>query len=107
MEPVNTAKFAMATGGYLPVRLSAYQTDEYKTYLTNPPIDKINHSKAANVALSYLDSGYKFFVDPAFVGSAQVREEVGKTFSAIIVNKKDITKRIADAYNTLGPSYER
>lgn len=105
MSVENTAKFAMGTGGYFPVRQSSYETAEYVAYLQNPVIEKINHSKAANVALSYLNDGYQYFVDPAFVGSSGVRDEVGRAYVAIIVNKRIIDDRIRDAYNTLGSAY--
>ncbi|HHX78930.1 MAG TPA: extracellular solute-binding protein [Acholeplasmataceae bacterium] len=107
LQPEYTAKFAMATGGYLPVRKSAYETDDYEEYLTNPPIGKEGFSMAANVALNYLDSGYQFFVDPAFVGSSGVRDEVAALFTAIIVNDKDVEERLTKAYQTLGKAYQR
>ncbi|MFA5220584.1 MAG: extracellular solute-binding protein, partial [Bacilli bacterium] len=107
LQPEYTAKFAMATGGYLPVRLSAYETTEYSEYLVNPPIGKEGFSMAANVALGYLDGGYKFFVDPAFVGSSGVRDEVGAIFTAVIVNGKDPQERIEKAYQTLGKAYQK
>ncbi|MDD3171277.1 MAG: extracellular solute-binding protein [Bacilli bacterium] len=102
----NTAKFAMATGGYLPVRKSSYETAAYKEYLENPPVDKINHSMAANVGLQYRNT-YTFFVDPAFVGSSEIRDAVGSMYSAIIVNKKDISQAIKDTLNELGPKYQK
>lgn len=102
----NTAKFAMATGGYLPVRKSSYETTAYKEYLTNPPLDKINHSMSANVGLQYRNT-YNFFVDDAFVGSSAIRDAVGSMFSAVIVNKKDITEAIQDTLNELGPKYQK
>lgn len=107
LQPENTAKFAMATGGYLPVRLSAYEADAYAEYLDNPPVGKEGFSMAANVALNYLNNGYKFFVDPAFVGSSGVRDEVASLFTAIIVNKKDVDERLLKAYQTLGKAYQK
>lgn len=102
LEPVNTAKFAMATGGYLPVRRSAYDTEEYKAYLESPSLDKVDHSAAANVALNdYIEKGFIFFVDDAFIGSSKVREEAGRIFDAIIVNGEDVKKRYEDAYKSL------
>lgn len=108
MRPEKTAQFAMATGGYLPVRKSAYETEAYSEYLTNPSDDKINHSAAANVALKdYIEKNYTFFVDDAFVGSAKVRTEAGYIFNSIIVNNEDITKRFDEAYKTLTPFVEK
>jgi multiple sugar transport system substrate-binding protein len=107
LEPANSAKFAMATGGYLPVRLSSYESAEYKEYLTNPPLDKKYLSEGANVALSYIDKGYKFFIDDAFIGSSAIRTEVAATFSSIIVNKSDINNRVKQAYDTLGKAFQK
>jgi multiple sugar transport system substrate-binding protein len=107
MQPAQTAQFAMATGGYLPVRESAYASAEYAEYLTNPTDDKKDYSKAANVALyDYIENEYIFFVDDAFVGSAEIRNEAGAIFDDIIVNGKNIQDRIDQAYNTLKPFVE-
>lgn len=108
MRPEKTAQFAMATGGYLPVRKSAYETEAYSEYLTDPSDDKVNHSAAAKVALNdYIEKSYKFFVDDAFVGSAKIRTEAGYIFNSIIVSNEDITKRFDEAYKTLTPFVEK
>lgn len=41
LEPENTAKFAVNTGGYLPVRTSAYETEEYKEFWKTRRLIKI------------------------------------------------------------------
>lgn len=106
MQPEQTAQFAMATGGYLPVRKSAYETTEYAEYLTNPTDDKVHYSKAANVALNdYIEQEYIFFVDDAFVGSAAIRSEAGKIFNDIMAGEA-IEARIVEAYSTLRPYVE-
>ncbi len=102
-----TSEFAIETGSYLPVRKSAYETEAYSEYLTNPPLEKIYNSQSASVALTYLESGYTFFVDDPFVGSSEVRDAVGTLFSNIIVNKKDIATSIQNTLNELGPSYQK
>jgi len=107
LQPEVTAKFAMASGGYLPVRLSAYETEAYQEYLDNPPLEKRSYSKAANLALQYREQGYQFFVDPAFVGSSKVRDEVGSALVSVIVNKAEVKKRLEDAYATLGKAYQK
>lgn len=108
LRPENTAAFAMDTGGYLPVRKSAYETAEYKEYLANPTDDKVYHSAAANVALNdYIEKEYKFFVDDAFIGSSKIRTEAGRIFDSVIVPKEkddiNIADRYKEAYNTLSP----
>lgn len=102
MRPENTAAFAMATGGYLPVKKSAYETEEYSEYLTNPTDDKKEFSAAANVALyDYIEKEYLFFVDDAFIGSSDIRNEGGSIFDAVIVNGANIANRYKEAYNKL------
>ncbi|MCK9471231.1 MAG: extracellular solute-binding protein [Bacilli bacterium] len=104
MRPENTAQFAMATGGYLPVKESAYETDEYSEYLENPTDDKKEFAAAAKVALyDYIEKEYKFFVDDAFIGSSKVREEAGRIFDSVIVNKENVADRFKAAYRTLSP----
>ena len=105
LEPANTAKFAIATGGYLPVRESAYETDLYKEFLTNPTADKVHYSQVAHVALDYLNEGYTFFVDDAFVGSAKIRSESGAIFDSVVILHEDAEARIKSAVNTLGGSF--
>ena len=101
------AQFSVETGGYVPVRQSAYDTSKYQEFLNYPSIDDISYSQSAKVALSYLDEGYKFFFDPAFVGSAEVRDNVGTLFSNVIVSKKDIDTAIKDTLSKLGKAYQR
>ncbi|HNZ50064.1 MAG TPA: extracellular solute-binding protein [Bacilli bacterium] len=107
MEPEKSAQFAIATGGYFPVRKSAYETAKYTEYLTNPTDDKVHYSKAANVVLNdYIEQEYIYFVDDAFVGSAAIRNEAGAIFNDIMVNNKVIEARINEAYKTLKPYVE-
>jgi multiple sugar transport system substrate-binding protein len=104
MRPENTAAFAMATGGYLPVKKSAYDTEEYQEYLNDPSDDKKEYSAAARVALfDYIEKEYIFFVDDAFNGSATIRDEAGRIFDSIIVNLEDVQTRFKKAYNSLTP----
>lgn len=105
LEPENTAKFAMATGGYLPVRQSAYDTEEYKKFLTEPDENNVHFSSVANTALNYLNNGYTFFVDDAFVGSAKIREEVGSVFDSVVVVGENADTRIQKAIDTLGGAF--
>ncbi|MCK9536435.1 MAG: extracellular solute-binding protein [Bacilli bacterium] len=103
LEPENTAQFAINTGGYLPVRKSAYETEDYKEFLEDPALDQKLWSEAISVALSYPELGYKMFVDPAFNGSATIREKAGEIFAAVIVSNANVTKRIDQAYRELKP----
>jgi len=106
-SPEITAEFCVAAGGYVPVRESAYETDTYEEFLNDPALDDEDYSNSAKVALSYIEEGYEFFFDPAFVGSAEVRDSVGILMSNVIVTKKDINKAISDTLTKLGPSYKK
>ena len=49
-----------------------------------------NAMESCSHVLTYLKEGYKFFFDPAFVGSAEVRDNVGTLMSNVIVQNKNI-----------------
>ncbi len=74
------ATFA-ATSGYLPVTTTAYDSDTYQTFIeTGSQI-----AKAAQVGYAQRDA---YFVSPAFVGSANAREEVGNIITEVAYNGK-------------------
>ena len=102
-----TAEFAIDSGSYLPVRHSAYDLEDYKSYLAYEIIDSIDGAKAANVALKYQQEGWTQFTDVPFAGSVEVRKKVGTVFANVIVYKKDINQMIHEALNELGPSYQK
>jgi multiple sugar transport system substrate-binding protein len=101
LTPENTAAFAMETGGYFPVRKSAFVSDAYQEYLTNPSDEKAAYSLAASVAQNFYITTYSYFVDPAFIGSSRIRQEVGSIFDDVIVNGEDVTERFNEADDTL------
>lgn len=102
----NTTKFATLTGGYLPVRYSAYETQEYKNHL-DPELNlNYHYALSSQVGIEYRDN-YRMFVDPAFVGSSTVRDAVGTAFSKIIVQNEDISKTLSETISTLGPKYQK
>ena len=61
--------------GYLPVRKSAYETDEFKKFMDE---DKTNNYKSA-----YEQSPY-FFAQPVFDGSYDVMNTVSTAFRGIL-----------------------
>lgn len=101
LSPENTANFAMRTG-YMPVRSSSYQLDEYKTFLQSPAPGDVPTSKVHNAAGQYSKDGWNYFVDAAWSGSSQVREEVGTAVVQILVNKADVQQAFTDAKNRYG-----
>ena len=103
-DSVNSVKFATATGGYLPVRSSSYDTQEYKDW-TDPEINLAYYfALSAKTAIAYRES-YNMFVDDAFTGSSTIRDEVGTAFSKIIVQNASVAQTLEDSMNTIGPKY--
>jgi len=86
------SSFAKASG-YIPSYLEAQQSEEYQAYLEGASGTSKNGvtALAAKVAVEQSD---KYFTSPAFVGSSQARDEVGK----IIINVLGGTK-VEDAFN--------
>lgn len=93
----NTVFFATQTG-YLPVRKSAYETDEYKDFLKNENDLVVKIHKAA---AEYSES-WHFFVDPAWSGSNAIREEVEIAANEILVSNMNVKKSFEDAKNRYG-----
>lgn len=98
LTPENTARFAMATG-YLPVRASAYELQEYVDFLNDETQDTAKVHKAA---AAYSANGWQYFVDPAWSGSNKVRNEAGTALTQILVYKTDVQQAINDAINRIG-----
>ena len=72
-----TAKWAISTG-YLPVRTSAYETADYKTYMEEQPC-----------AAACYEQSKDFFLSPTFDASNDVRSAVKSTFEQLVFDKAD------------------
>jgi multiple sugar transport system substrate-binding protein len=109
----NTAWFAMETG-YVPVRVSAFDTPEYQEFLNLvvrheagenlTPQERIRlpFSMAANVAFAQVNA-YGF--DAAFVGrvtSSGARRESGAAFEAVYAGTRTVEEAIRRMLNQLG-----
>ncbi|NLD26627.1 MAG: extracellular solute-binding protein [Acholeplasmataceae bacterium] len=103
LTPERAAKFAMETGGYFPVRASSFNSDEYQEYLENPTDDKRAYSQAATVAFTSYNVDYTYFVDPAFLGSSEIRDEVEILLEDILVNASDVDASMRNTINKLFP----
>lgn len=99
-----STKFATLTGGYLPVRSSSYDTQTYKDWINEDLNLSYHYARSATVAIQYRDS-YTMFVDDAFVGSSTIRDQVGTSFSKIVVQFANIEATLEEAMNTIGPKY--
>ena len=87
--------------GYLPVRISAIESDEYQEFLTNPDIDYVNESNGINAALSQTDY---FQYDPAFAlrtSSASARNQAELALVAIYLETKSIDDAIQNMLDQL------
>ncbi len=94
-----TADWSMKTG-YLPVRQSALDSDEYQEFLslTDKNHDFYYESLAARAA--YLQVDYMYY-DPAFPGSSDVRSKADTTIQAILFGDKTIEQYLEDAIDDL------
>lgn len=94
-SPDFQAAFSDASG-YIPVIKSASEVPFYKTKLENA-------NGGANIA--YLSAKVcvaqekSYFVSPAFNGSSQARDEVGKLMQAVFANPTKIDEAFANAIN--------
>ena len=93
-----TTDWAIETG-YLPVRTSAYISDEYQAFLNNPSTTDKKAAAIANAAnAAYQQSGHMFF-DPAFIGSSRARTQVGLAIERIMLGDGNIQAALDDAYD--------
>lgn len=97
LTPENTATFAVETG-YMPVRASAYEEQDYLDFLDSPAIAASVHKATSE----YSKNGWNYFVDAAWAGSADVRTECETAVAQILVDKTDIAKALADAKGRIG-----
>ncbi|MCR4901510.1 MAG: ABC transporter substrate-binding protein [Butyrivibrio sp.] len=81
----STTEWAIATG-YLPVRNSAYESDEYQKFI----------EADITAAAAYAEKDY-LFVTPTFDATTAVRSQVNSTLEELILNKADGET----AFNTL------
>jgi len=97
LTPENTAEFAIVTG-YMPVRQSAYDLQEYLDFLEGPTTAAKVHQATAK----YAQEGYEYFVDAAWAGSSNVRTECQTAISQILVDKANIETALQEAVNRIG-----
>lgn len=94
----NTATFSMNTG-YLPVRQSAIESEDYQTFLEETD-DIFTGTVAQAVNAAYAQKNY-FYTDPAFSGSSVVRDKVNDGIVSVFCQDKDLSKALDDLYKAL------
>lgn len=97
LTPEKTAEFAIDTG-YMPVRSSAYENEDYLDFLDSPNLA----AKVHNATAKYAQGGWNYFVDAAWAGSSKVRTECTTALGQILVDKVEISKALADAKGNIG-----
>lgn len=99
-SPDNTATFAINTG-YEPVRNSARETPQFKTYLSRAGenyITKRGGDLLASAAALTRDAyAGNYFSSDVFPGSDTARDEVGGIISNVFLNTKSIDQAFTDA----------
>lgn len=80
--------------GYLPVRYSAYETNEFLEFMENGEI----YAQSAEVLINDIDGHY--LNTDVFVGSAQLREQIGGALTQVLLGSKTISKALDDAIAT-------
>lgn len=94
----NTSLFSKNTG-YLPVRKSAINSSEYKSFLADEAnIFYGQVAKAINAA--YAQKDY-FYTDPAFSGSSIVRDNIGTAVQDMFIYDKTFDQALDGLYDEL------
>ena len=99
--------------GYYPTGVSSFESDEYQDYYTNvfsSAGDKIKISAAKVNSDVYNGEGttWEKFVDPGFVGSSYIRQEMNFLIPSLIYeNPRKTIQEIIDYYYALFRDYVR
>ena len=97
---VNVYLCVYGSEGYLPVRYSAYETNNYLTFMEEGEI----YADSASVLINDIDGHY--LNTDVFVGSAQLREQTGGILMQVFKNiKTDVAQAIDDAIATAKTSF--
>ena len=100
-SPEFQAEFSM-TSGYVPVLKSTFEMDAYKEFLAGANTNK--EGIAALSAKICMEQESAYFTSPAFVGSSDARDQVGKLLVAYVsasagTSDAELRKLFKDAYD--------
>ena len=91
---VNVELCIRGSNGYVPVRYSAYESEDFTSFLLGGDI----YAETASVILD--DIRNEFIVTPVFKGSAELREQGGSIITSVFTDQKtNITQAFDDAIN--------
>lgn len=85
------------TEGYVPVTLSAQESDEYREYLSECGSDDMHYEVKIKAAGLLLDHVEHTFVTPVFVGSASLRDAAGQLVENTVKSVRR-GQKVDDAY---------
>lgn len=100
-SPEFQAEFSM-TSGYVPVLRSTFEMDAYKEFMNGANTNK--EGIAALSAKICMEQEQSYFTSPAFVGSSDARDQVGKLLVAYVsaaenASEAELKKLFTDAYD--------
>ena len=85
-NPEANARMCIRSNGYVPVRYSGYETATYQTFLGDENNILV---KASNILQDDIQGNY--IVTPVFIGSAQLRDEMGTILNSSCPNEANFT----------------
>ena len=94
---VNAELCINGSEGYIPVRYSAYETAIYQQFLREGEI----LADTAKILLNEIDGNY--YNTDVFIGSAQLRDQVGGIVTQVLNGTKTVTQAFNDAIDFVKP----
>lgn len=88
-------ELCLSSSGYVPVRTSCYETEDYSAYLNEQDLD----ARAAKVVYSTIGDNY--FNTSIFKGTATARIQVGGIVTNVLQGKKDVPTAFEEAINQI------
>ena len=85
-NPEANARMCIRSNGYVPVRYSGYETATYQTFLGDENNILV---KASNILQDDIQGNY--IVTPVFIGSAELRDEMGAILNSACPNEVNTT----------------
>ena len=82
------------SNGYVPVRYSAYETTVYQQFMQD-----LTDPIAATSDILQNDINGNYIVTPVFVGSAQLRDQVGTILNTVCTQSISVTEAFTNAIN--------
>lgn len=91
---VNAKICVLGSEGYVPVRYSAYETTVYQQFMQD-----LTDPIAATSDILQNDINGNYIVTPVFVGSAQLRDQVGTILNTVCTQSISVTEAFTNAIN--------